>query len=200
MPPIDKKPKGSSTLPDDFQVEALFPQGQPLEVEIGCGKGKFLLARAEASPDINFLGIDWAGKWLKRGVVRWQKRGYQNLQFIKAEARDVLAAIPSEAVTFFHVYFPDPWPKRRHHKRRLLDASFFQMLYDKLVPHGKIEIATDDREYYQRIAEAAKQCPADWKSVRESVDRRLAFEDFKTSYELKYEKDNRPLFYLELKK
>jgi tRNA (guanine-N7-)-methyltransferase len=177
-----------------------FENDHSVEVEIGCGKGKFLIASAEANAGTNYLGLDYAGKWMKKGQVRGEKRKLQNLKFIKGEAGAILARFEKETVEVFHIYFPDPWPKRRHHKRRLLTSEFLRKLYGLLRPTGLIEIATDNLDYYTAIQEAVAGTGISWQSVRESVNDRLAYSAYRTSYETKYAAENRPLYYMELKK
>ena len=192
-----------SRLPEGLPpLEGLFPaRMRPLEVEIGCGKGRFLLARAQAFPEINFLGIDYAAKWMNIGLHRGQKRGLENLKFVRANAALMVEKyIPDGKVSVFHIYFPDPWHKRRHRKRRLLTKSFFECLWRRLAPDGLVEIATDNADYYASIAAEAALTRSLWSSVRESVNRRLFGEEMKTNYELKYEAEGRPLYYMEMKK
>ncbi len=177
-----------------------FDSQAPVEIEIGCGKGRFLLARAAQCPDINFLGLDRANKWMKIGKDRGEKRGLANLKFIRTECRDFLSRLQPETVSAFHMYFPDPWPKRRHQKRRTLCAEFLGLLNRLLVPGGCIQIATDHADYFQEIRAAADWTAAFWRSRRESMNQRLAHAEIKTNYELKYEAGGRPLYYLELVK
>lgn len=178
----------------------LHPAQTALEIEIGCGKGKFLLARAAQCPESRFVGVDYARKWLARGRKWGEKKALQNVTFVRMETREFLLEVAPESADIFHIYFPDPWPKRRHHKRRLVSEDFLVLLYGRLKPGGLIEIATDHAEYFEQIRRAAERTRPFWQSVRESRNRRLAFEDLKTSYELKYEAAARDLYYLELRK
>lgn len=176
-----------------------------LEVEIGCGKGKFLVARAAAFPEIRFLGIDKAGRFMKLGAARAEKKGLANLEFVKGDVREILRQeVAPESVSVFHIYFPDPWPKRRHRRRRLLTADFFRFLYGCLAAGGLIEIATDFSDYFSEIRKSAAQSAMEgggvWKQTRESVDERLFTAVDKTNYELKYQREARPIYYLELQK
>lgn len=178
-----------------------FEKDQPLEVEMGCGKGKFLVARAAAHPERNFLGIDKAGRWLKRGVRRVERLGFTNLHFCKREVREFLEKeVPNESVAIFHLYFPDPWPKRRHHKRRLFTSDFLKKLNASLQPGGLIEVATDFEDYYQWMLQVLEETPLSWREVRHSVNERLFEAVDKTNYEIKYEAQGKNLYYLELQK
>ncbi|MBP9864800.1 MAG: tRNA (guanosine(46)-N7)-methyltransferase TrmB [Candidatus Omnitrophica bacterium] len=187
-------------------MECPFPDflgsSSPFEIEIGCGKGKFIAARAERNKSINFAAIDKAGKYLKRRKLAAQKKGLTNLKFLVADAREVLRQhVPSGRVSIFHIYFPDPWPKRRHRDRRLVTAELLQQLYDRLKPGGLLYAATDDGDYFQAImkAVAASGCP--WQ-VREARNTRLTTDvDLPmTNYENRFFTAGRDLHYLELKK
>jgi len=180
----------------------MFDRKLPLEVEIGAGKGRFLLHRAEANPDINFVGFDYIWKYLKVGWERAQKRDLPNLLFFKAEANEVVEhLIPDASVSIFHVYFPDPWHKRRHHKRRLLTPEFFKLLHRRLEPGGKLEIATDNFDYMiafkSSFVEAGETL---WSDIRSTVNERIMNPEFTTNFELKYKTEGRDLYYMELRK
>lgn len=178
-----------------------FGNENPVEIEIGCGKGKFLTARALNNLAINFLGIDRVGKWLKRRKEQTEKRSVSNIRFIKAEARVFLTkAISPESVSVFHIYFPDPWPKRRHHARRVVNADFFRLLYSRLKVGGLVEIATDDEDYFTAIKKSVATTAELWDNARETRNERILDAMNKTNYELKWIMQGKPLFYLELKK
>ncbi len=178
-----------------------FKNSNPVEMEIGCGRGKFLSLRAKENPGINFIGIDRVGKWMKRVKTRTEKNAQENLRFIKAEARAFLKeAVADASVHIFHVYFPDPWPKRRHRSRRMVNADFLKLLASKLPPRGLIEIATDDEDYFQFMKKAVGVTQELWENVRETQGERIWDKMNKTNYELRFETAGKPLFYLELKK
>ena len=143
------------SLVDAAAVSEIFSGARPVEIEIGCGKGKFLIGRSQAHPEIQFLGIDRVGKWMKIGAKRSEKRNLPNLRFLKSDIRLILEKVPPEGVSVFHIYFPDPWPKRRHRKRRLVNAGFLLLLWEKLRPGGLIEMATDDLDYFTAMKKAA---------------------------------------------
>lgn len=190
-------------LPENFPPLAMLfsDPSRPLEVEIGCGKGKFIVSRAAANPERNFLALDYARKWMNVGAARGEKRQLGNLRFVHTNAvilaRDYL---PDASVSVFHIYFPDPWPKRRHQKRRLLTASFLALLHRKLGPGGLIEAAMDRPDYFEQLLEEAAASGVSWAATRRSTNERLFSPEFKTSYELKYEAEGRPLYYAEFKK
>ena len=178
----------------------IFGNQNPIEFEVGCGKGKFLIGLAELTPSRNFFGIDRAGKWMRRSMQRSEKKQIQNIRFLKAEAVAFLQRAPEESVAVFHMYFPDPWPKRRHHSRRTINAGFLTLLHSRLEDKGLVEIATDDADYYTQIRGAVDATAALWKQIRESRNERITNPELKTNYEIKFQAEGRTLYYLELKK
>jgi len=186
---------------DRADISTIFPVEAPLEVEIGCGKGKFLIERAEANPSINFLGIDVVWKWMRYAVHRSDRREIENVKFIKTEAKDFIDhSLPLESVSTFHIYFPDPWPKRRHRKRRLVTGEFLKLLHTRLLDGGLIELATDHEDYFLQMEESVVRSGISWKTVRRTSGERLFEAQTETNYELKYAAAGRHLQYLELQK
>ncbi|MDH3198808.1 MAG: hypothetical protein OEO21_11275, partial [Candidatus Krumholzibacteria bacterium] len=141
-------------------------------------------------------------KYLKVGWQRVEKRGLDNVLFFKAEASEVVRhLVPDESVSVFHIYFPDPWHKKRHHKRRLLTPDFFLLLHQRLLPGGLLEIATDNFDYL--IAFKAALIEAGevlWARTHETRNARILDPEYKTNFEIKYETEGRDLYYLELEK
>ena len=129
----------------------------PLEVEIGPGEDDALLLHAQRHPDRNWLGIEYSRKRVKRYVRRVLERdgALGNLRLAWRPAADVIRPFLTPArVDSYHVYFPDPWPKKHHHRYRLLTPAFLGDLRDSLVPGGEIRLATDHRAYAEAIVEA----------------------------------------------
>ncbi len=177
-----------------LDLEALVPGSGPWEVEIGFGKGRYLLARAQQEPEMRFLGIEMAGKYYEILRDRSRRRGVDNLLILRGEAALILATtLPREFASALHVYFPDPWPKSRHHRRRLFDPGNVDLLLGILRSHASLFVATDHPEYGPVIEEALESHP--------SLDisrRRGAWKDgARTNYEAKYEQEGRPILRLE---
>ena len=181
-----------------FDFKSLFPNNHPVEVEVGCGRAKFLVSRAQQNPEINFIAFDRLWKYAKVGKRRADYRELKNILFFKTEAREFLSqAIPDQSVQAFHVYFPDPWPKRKYHKRRLVGSEFLKLLARKTLPEGWLRIATDNAQYYQQIKKAMDENVEHWRLVRENRNDGL-FEGLEpTNYEMKYLAEGRTLYYLE---
>ena len=125
---------------------------QLLEVDLGCGKGRFLLARAAAHPEISFLGLDRQTRRLAKVERKAQRAQLANIRLLYAEAAyAVVHLLPRGSVAAYYIFFPDPWPKRRHHRRRLFDAAFLDALNTTLLPGGCIHLATDHLDYFESI-------------------------------------------------
>jgi tRNA (guanine-N7-)-methyltransferase len=130
----------------------LFERQAPLELDLGCGRGRFLLARAAAHPEVNFIGIDRVRLRLRKLDRRADEARLSNIRMLCGDAADLIRAhIPAGTVSACYVFFPDPWPKRRHHPRRLISAEFVGLLAAVLTPGGCIHVATDHGDYFQAI-------------------------------------------------
>jgi tRNA (guanine-N7-)-methyltransferase len=200
-----RRPESTEVRLEDFDITTvfdLFPNAQPFEMEIGSGKGRFLLERAAKHPGRNFLGVDYAWRFLREGYERAGQRKLSNLRFYKAEASDVVRMwIPDGSVDIFHIYFPDPWPKRQQRKRRLLTPDFFKLLHQRLRPGGKLELATDNFDYLIAFKAALVEAGDTlWSEVRESRNERLLDPEILTHFEAKYRRQGRLLYYIELSK
>jgi tRNA (guanine-N7-)-methyltransferase len=136
-----------------IEPERLFLRPAPLEVEIGSGKGDFILARAAQTPQHNFLALELAGSVFRWLAARIERGGLRNLRALRADARPVVQLmLPQAGVRTFHIYFPDPWPKSRHSKHRLFSPALIGGLTRCLEPGGRIFVATDVDWYFEYIA------------------------------------------------
>jgi tRNA (guanine-N7-)-methyltransferase len=186
---------------DPIVFSEFFGNTHPVEMEIGCGKGKFLVARSIENPNTNFLGIDRVSKFMNIGKTRAQKRALPNIRFIRAEARAFLTeAMENESVSIFHIYFSDPWPKRRHQTRRVFTEEFLRLLHARLITGGLVEVATDDKDYFDAMKKTIAATSELWENVRETVNERILGGMNKTSYEIKWAAEGRSLYYVELVK
>lgn len=143
--------------PDEGEVLnplSWFETQGPLELEIGCGKGGFLLARARANPDVRLLGVEWANKFYRHAADRMARRGIENVRVMRTDARQLVQHhLPDACLSVLHLYHPDPWPKKRHHKRRLVQPDFAAAVARVLEPQGRWFIQTDHAEYFAWICE-----------------------------------------------
>ncbi len=136
-----------------LHLEEIFrKQPAQMELDIGCGKGRFLIARATAHPETCFIGIDKRLTRILKVERKALRAGATNIRLLCAEAADVVSRLlPPASLATCYLFFPDPWPKRRHHRRRLFDASFADSLARAFASRGTIHIATDHREYFETI-------------------------------------------------
>ena len=198
-PSVALKPKD---LDGKINFVRIFGRTGPVHIEIGTGKGTFLLNQAGAWPGDNFLGIEWARKYYRHAVDRIGRWGLTNVRIIRTDAASFLADfIPDDSVECFHIYFPDPWPKKRHHKRRFICPANLEHLVRCLRTGGQLKIATDHADYFEQI-----------KKVMTARNEKLQEIDFLptagaeasewvgTNFERKYLTDQRPIHTLALKK
>ena len=124
------------------------------ELEIGSGKGTFLVQQAELEPQTNFLGIEWAKEFYAYAADRIRRRGLANVRMLHADATEFVHwRVPSGCISVIHLYFSDPWPKSRHHKRRVVQDRFLFDALRVLVPGGELRIVTDHDDYWTWMEE-----------------------------------------------
>ena len=132
----------------------VFGNDQPVELEVGFGKGLFLLNACQACPDVNFLGIEILRKYQLYAATRFAKRGLKNVRLVKADAREFLRDyVLDESFQAIHVYFPDPWWKKRHLKRRLFTPDFAVQCERTLRKDGRLYLVTDVGDYFAVVTE-----------------------------------------------
>jgi len=137
---------------DALDLTATFGNRRPVEVEVGPGKGNFLLRRARQRPELNLLGVEWVRPYALYAADRARRAGLDNVRILCTDARALFrAALGSASLWRIHVYFPDPWPKRRHHRRRLITPDFLRRAAETLHVGGWIGIATDHADYFRQI-------------------------------------------------
>jgi tRNA (guanine-N7-)-methyltransferase len=185
-----------------FDWKELFGNSCPVEIEIGCGRGMFIIKRALENPQINFLGIEKSARFFRLLTERVAKSGAKNIRLIRGEAGYLLKKfVPHNSVKAVHVYFPDPWPKKRHRKRRLVNASFFESVARVLLPDGLFFFATDFQDYFDEISAIAPSCrgmtrESDEKTFPQDIDPDAAA----TAYERKYLMQGRMIYRAAYKK
>jgi tRNA (guanine-N7-)-methyltransferase len=198
-PAISLKPED---LNGKIDFNRIFGRHGPIHIEIGSGKGTFLLNQARGHPGDNFLGIEWARKYYSYAVDRIGRWDLKNVRIIRTDAATFIAElIGDNSVDCFHIYFPDPWPKKRHHKRRFLCPANLEQLVRCLKTDGQLRIATDHAEYFEQIT-----------TILAGTSDRLDEIDFLptagaetgewvgTNFERKYIEENRPIYTLAVRK
>jgi tRNA (guanine-N7-)-methyltransferase len=147
-----------------LDLPKIFGRIAPLHVDLGCAEGSFLIALAERHPEKNFLGIErQAGRVAKacrRASPSRVGRTLDNIKILYLETSyAVRYLLPEKSVETFYLLFPDPWPKRRHQKRRVVSPDFLQSIHHALALNGVFRIATDQRDYFFQIRQQASQMP-----------------------------------------
>lgn len=141
-------------LEDSFDPQSLFESNAPLELEVGCGKGLFLSNASTTRPEHNFIGVEIAKKYARFGAARLAQSNSRNAVMFQGDAwRFVRDFIADQTVTGIHVYFPDPWWKGRHRKRRIMNSAFIKDIERILVSTGRLHFRTDVKEYFDSTLE-----------------------------------------------
>ena len=147
-----------SEMADSWTPLELFTQPTNLEVEVGSGKGLFLQTAAKDHPDRCFVGVEIAGKYARFAAAKLARQGLLNAKVLHGDAMQLFAKhLRTESVACVHVYFPDPWWKKRHFKRRIMNDVFLQDVQRTLRPHGELHFWTDVEEYFHLSLQQVRQ-------------------------------------------
>ena len=182
----------------------------PFELEIGSGKGTFLIQQAAGQPGTNFLGIEWAHEFYAYAADRLRRRGVPNVRLLNADAVEFMHwRCPDGIARVIHLYFSDPWPKSRHHRRRVVQDRFLADAHRVLGPGGELRIVTDHEEYWAWMQEHfARWCTGSAETDHPLFERR-AFDPpasaaegelVGTNFERKYKREGRPFHATSLRK
>jgi tRNA (guanine-N7-)-methyltransferase len=171
-------------LPQPLHVPQLFCEAQPLEIEVGCGKGMFLVRASEIHPGRNFLGCEVARKYAHYAAAQLARRQRANALVVHGDARRLFTQIlPSGCAAAVHVYFPDPWWKKRHLRRRIMNEQFVVEIERVLQPLGILHFWTDVADYYHATLEVIASatglqgpCPVTEQPAEHDLDYRTHFE------------------------
>ncbi len=174
----------SADLPATWNPVALFGNARPVEIEVGSGKGLFLAAAAAGQPETNFLGIEIGSRYARFAAARLAARGLTNARMVHGDAVVLMHTyVPPGALAAVHTYFPDPWWKARHKKRRVLSEPFLQDVERALAPGGAFHFWTDVEEYFTTTLEAVARVtrligplPVSEKPAEHDLDYRTHFE------------------------
>ncbi len=178
--------------PPPLDLAAFFGAPPPLEIEVGCGKGGFFLAYCERHPERAFLALEKEASIAFLAAGRLAKRPtLKHARIVLADAviffRDFL---PAQCVAAVHIYFPDPWPKKRHHKHRLMQANFLDQLHRIALPEAAVYFATDHPEYNAEARALFAQTP--WLEMTEADA--PPTEGLQTNFEVKYRQAGKPIY------
>lgn len=148
------------TILERLPLEQMFPKAQPLEVELGSGDGSFIVNYTRQHPERNFIGVERFLGRIRKIDRKGRRAGLQNLRAVRIEAAYFLEfLLPRHCAEAIHIYFPDPWPKRKHWKNRLINASFPGLAANALKPGGIVYLRTDDKNYFSQMLEVFAASP-----------------------------------------
>jgi tRNA (guanine-N7-)-methyltransferase len=177
--------------------EKLFGNANPVEVEIGTGKAGFLLRRAQAYPQRNFLGIEWANRYFRFAADRLRRWNATNVRMVRIDASHFVRVLcPRDSLSALHVYHPDPWPKKRHHKRRLFQKPFVDAAAASLIAGGRWAVQTDHAEYFRTIRELLLGHPALEEAAFDDPVFGVGGGAVATNFEIKYQREGRQIYQL----
>jgi tRNA (guanine-N7-)-methyltransferase len=181
-------------LPRPLVWAEVFGNDHPVEMEIGMGKGTFITDQAKARPHVNFLGIEYAREYWRYCSDRLRRNHCLNARTVRAEASFfVCEFVQDVSLSVLHIYFPDPWPKSRHHKRRLIQEPFMRQIERILIPGGQLRIVTDHLDYFQQIEAVVKNArlePIDYSRPGSAAEGEVVG----TNFERKYRREGRPFY------
>jgi len=180
----------------------VFGNANPVICEIGSGKGRFLISSASANPELNYLGIERAAKYHRLIRQRVERRGLTNIRLLNADAAHfVQTYVPALSVYQYYILFPDPWPKKRHRKRRLVSDAFLDQLLPTLAPGGSIHYKTDYLDYFEQMLSVSRARPDLVEFQCRTIPPEQADpETADTNFERKYLLQGRPIYAAEYQK
>jgi tRNA (guanine-N7-)-methyltransferase len=143
-----------ASIVERLNLAELFPKPQPLEVELGCGDASFLVEYARRKPERNFIGVERLLGRISKLDRKGRRAGLANLRGVRIESSYFLQhLLPPHSAAALHIYFPDPWPKKKHRRHRLINESFPALARAALAPGGVVYLRTDDTDYFQQMTE-----------------------------------------------
>jgi len=184
------------SIVEPLGLKTLFTSPQPLEVELGCGDASFLVELARQHPEKNFIGVERLLGRISKLDRKGRRTGLVNLRGVRIESAYFLQyLLPPHSAKAIHIYFPDPWPKKKHHKNRLIKEGFPALVRAALAPGGKIFLRTDDVPYFSQMVEvfdAAKE----FKKIETPADLAGLLTDFEKGFHAKGIRTNHAAYQL----
>ena len=179
----------------------VFGDDRPVELEIGSGKGGFLLDRAKAYPGRGFLGVEWANQFFRFAADRMARWGVTNVRLMRTDGGYLVTHhLPPESLTLLHIYHPDPWPKTRHHKKRLIQIGFVKAAANTMAPGGRLAIQTDHADYFEHIRQVVREEPRLAEVPFDVLEVAVVDGRVGTNFETKYLREGRRIYQLALQK
>ncbi|MDG1831872.1 MAG: tRNA (guanosine(46)-N7)-methyltransferase TrmB [Verrucomicrobiota bacterium] len=176
------------SVTEPLRLEELFPVTHPAELEIGCGDGGFLLEWATRHPKKNFIGVERLLGRIRKLDKKGRRAELTNLHLLRFEARYLIQyLLPDHAFDAVHIYFPDPWPKDKHRRHRLIGEHFPELARRILLPNGIVHLRTDDPAYFEQMQESF--LPAKYFSVTETP---VELANVTTEFERQWNEEGKP--------
>jgi tRNA (guanine-N7-)-methyltransferase len=173
------------SIVEPLDLAELFPVPRRLEVELGCGDASFLADYARRHPETNFLGVERLLGRIKKLDRKGRLAGLTNLRGVRIESAYFLQyLLPANSADALHIYFPDPWPKKKHHRHRLINVGFPDLARRSLAPGGVVYLRTDDRDYFNQMTEVFS-ARSDFNLVATPVDLAEVLTDFEREFKAK---------------
>jgi len=186
---------------EELDFDKIFGNNRPVHLEIGCGRGEFITEIATLEPEINFLGLELKQKRIKTILKKLDQDKHANVRLLMVKVDDkMLKMIPSSSTERFYIYHPDPWPKKKHHKHRLIQTGFLQELNEVLKDGGEVLITTDHENYMRWIVKHFQQSELFDAEDDEGFSREPFEGHIETHFEQKLKKKGYPPFYMRFKK
>ena len=188
---------GPQNIVERLDWAEVFAKPQPIEVDLGCGDGSFLLQSAKGFPDRNFLGVERLKGRAVKAARKIERAGLMNARVVRIESSYAVEWLfPVASVAAIHILFPDPWPKRRHWGRRLIQTGFVAALWKSLAPRGEVHFATDHKEYFD---EAVPRFGKGWERVEPTIPGSSSpslgtNEEWRTDFERDFVKEGRTIY------
>ncbi len=174
---------------------------RPLIVDLGCGAGNFLRDYALFRPEYNFVGFELRFKRLVKGAIKLKKRNINNVNLIQARAEDIGLWFPDGCISEIYINFPDPWPKKRHRKHRLMTSDYLKTVYPLLVKGGHLVFKTDHEDYFHAVVALISQ-QTDFEMCEYSEDLHDSVyneSNIPTEFEMLFKGKGCPVFYIKVK-
>ena len=166
-----------------MDLAKMFAKVQPLEVELGSGDGSFLAEYARLHPERNFIGVERLLGRMRKLERKSRRAGLTNLRGVRIESSYLLEyLLPAHSAAAVHVYFPDPWPKRKHRRHRLINERFPALAHQALAPGGRVYLRTDDENYFEQMAAVFAVSPV-FRRVETPSDLSSLLTDFEKDFQ-----------------
>jgi tRNA (guanine-N7-)-methyltransferase len=167
---------------EPLNITEYFPKTQPLEVELGCGDASFLVNYATAHPEHNFIGVERLGGRIRKLDRKGRRAGLTNLRGVRIESGYFLEYLmPPKSAAALHIYFPDPWPKRKHLKNRFINDRFTEIAQRVLTPGGIVYLRTDHEDYFEQM-KSVFAASTNFREVETPPELASVLTDFETEF------------------